>query len=213
MKNKYLNGICILLISIIYMNFFINCNHKTEENQKTETEPTFEELVAYGDFPVAKTILSKELINVDIYNIDKVYDKADLLYRDWILDILASDENNKQAKIIQLCGEYPIIGNKKEGLQFYDFKDRDDGGYSKGSSHYNQLCDKILNSAILMKNYEIANDIIELYMQDPEITNGSFKTNIIIDGKKIDGNHSYVKYTWKSKEAAKKKLNEVKKNK
>ena len=52
--------------------------------------------------------------------------------------------------------------------------------------------------------------IIDLYMQDPELIKGS-NNNIIVDKIKIDGNHSYMKYTWKSKEAAQKKLYEAKK--
>lgn len=195
------------------MILFSNCSHTSDENENKEA--TFEELVSQGDFPEAKLLLSKETATPIMYNM------ADLLYGDWILEILASDDADKQNKIIQLFGQYPIKGEKMEGLQSsffnevtssYEYDDFNDGWYAKGSSHYNKLCDKIFNSAILMKNYEIANDIIELYIQDPEITNGSYKTDIFVDGKKIDGAHSYVKYTWKSKEAAQKKLNEAKKN-
>ena len=209
----------VFLFSLITFFAFTNCNHKSAESatsdESKETEITFEELVSQGEFAEARMLMKKHKPKYNRFNLgvspDIVYENADLLYGDWIMEIISSNEENKNAKIIQLLGEYPIEGSKVYGLQDYSIER--ENLYMVGSRHFNKLLDKILNSAILLKNYDLAEIIIDAYMEDPYVTQGESSveyTKVIVDGKKIDGNHSYIKYNWDSKTAAQKKLNEAK---
>lgn len=199
---------------------FSSCEKSSESTESSGFDKkAFTKLVSQGDFAEAKAKMLES-------SAPEIYDLADILYGDWIAEIMASEDNRKTAKIIQLLGEYPIKGSRIEGLQDYFFNsvgilnpyefrrnDDNDGWYAEGSSHFNKLCDKILNTAILLKEYEVADIIIQSYMQDPELTQGSSSSDVVVDGKKIDGDHSYMKYTWKSRDAAIKKLKEAKQKK
>lgn len=114
--------------------------------------------------------------------------------------------------ISKLIFQIPIRGDRREGLQDYYYGA---GGwneyYLSDCAEYNQICNESLDKALQSKNYEIAQEIINIYKEDSDVLKGAEPPKRI-NGVVVDGNHSYVKYNWKSKEVAQKKLNEAKKN-
>ena len=147
--------------------------------------------------------ISKEDITTDFFN-----NKINLLS-----EYEKVDYEDLESLYLQILSLYKIRGEKKEGLQeyYYGLGEHYGGEYLKDAAKYNQLCDRLLLLAINSKRFDIAQKIVNSYIQDPEITMGSHPI-IKVDGIEVDGNHSYIKYNWNSKNAAQKKLNEAKKN-
>lgn len=190
------------------------------------TKKDFNTLISEGDFAGAYDILLAEIKNSrhDLYGNDfvyledikeitkevsNIYSMADILYKDWILDILYSDTDNPEKAILQLLAEYPILGVKGEtGLQDYFY---DKYPFVSGTSHYNQLCDKIFTAALMAKKYDIAETIVNAYMEDVEVIKPNYYGEVV-EGVEMDGNHSYVKYSTKSQTEARKKLDEALEN-
>ena len=191
-----------------------NAKASSKTTDTTDNEPDFSTLISEGEFALAHKMLQEEIGNTsyldnNILGEDEagdLYTKADLLYRSWILDIIYSDNDNPQAQIAQLLMEYPIFGAKKSGLQDYYYSQNT---FLMGSKHFNQLCDKLLTAAISVKKYDVAEVIVNAYMEDPEVTKGSDENYPKVDGIKVDGNHCYVKFTKKSQTEARNKLKEA----
>lgn len=209
----------IASIAISAITLFIACaGGKTEEAE----EKDFNTLISEGDFAGAHAILQEEInnsynLNDEISGSDrakKIYSMADVLYKDWILDIVYSNTENPEIAISQLLAEYPIFGEKKAaGLQNYYYHKNP---FVSGTSHYNQLCDKIFTAALMAKKYDIAETVINAYMEDIDVKEGPHYaprgTTIVVDGVNVDGDHCYVKYSTKSQTEARKKLDEARKN-
>lgn len=213
----------ILSIAISAITLFTSCTGcemytetiETNETNETNEEQDFNALIAEGDFAAAHAILQTKINNC--YNLNdnilgyndaqRMYSMADVLYKEWILEVISTDTENPEMAVVQLLMEYPIFGEKKEGLQdYYYYKN----AFLSGSSHFNQLCDKVLTAALLSKQYDIAEIIVNAYMEDAEVTTGDYPP-IKVDGVELDGDYCYVKYSTKSKTEAQKKLNEARK--
>ena len=75
----------------------------------------------------------------------------------------------------------------------------------------------VLDLAISQDNKELANKVIKLYKENMDIfwggsghkTKDGRYVEIAPDGTEVDGNHIYVTYNYKDKEAAKKKYEEA----
>lgn len=81
--------------------------------------------------------------------------------------------------------------------------------YYKSVTKYNSECLSLLAEAINAKDKNRAQQIVTLIKENIEITLGSSSANIIVDNKKIDGNHSYIKYTNTDKKQAQQQLNDA----
>lgn len=205
------------LIAMSAMVLFSACGNSNSNNNKSNetssNEKDFSTLVSEGEFALAHKILQDKIRNADIRDhIDErkakdIYAMADILYKDWILDVIYTNSDNPELVVSQLLMEYPILGEKKSGLQDYYY-----GSYSaylSGISHFNQLCDKIFTTALTLKKYNVAEVVVNAYMEDAEVTMGTHSPYPVVDGHSIDGNHSYIKFSNKSQAAARKKLQEA----
>lgn len=209
----------IASVAISAITLFLACaGGKTETTEEAEGK-NFNTLISEGDFAGAHAMLLETISDCNndmIFGIDEddVYSMADALYKDWILDIIYSDTNNPEMAISQLLAEYPILGKKiGEGLQSSECKYEP---FVFGTSHYNQLCDKIFTAALMVKKYDIAESIVNAYMKDIEIVEGDGhndnNTALKVNGVKVDYYHCYVTYSTKSQTEARKKLDEARKN-
>lgn len=157
----------------------------------------------------------------DVFGIEE-YDKVcnnyfsalDYVYGQEMREIIANDENCTD-KIIFMLSEIPDDGSASpEGL--IDYYEACLGTFTghDGLPLYrhlcycdaiNKLCDKVLNSALTLNNENLARAIVDQYKNNVEVTKGS-RDGVEVDSIKVDGNHGYVKYTTKSKDAALEKV-------
>ena len=207
----------ILSIAISAITLFTSCIGGTSE---TSEEKDFSTLISEGDFAAAHAILQAEIKNNrnldhDIFYdpetaANNIYTMADVLYKEWILDVISTDTENPEMAVVQLLMEYPILGEKKEGLQNRSYQEN---AFLSGTSHFNQLCDKVFTAAILSKQYDIAEVIVNAYMDDVELVTGlhsySNPDNPQVDGVEVMWEKCYVKFSPKSKTEAQKKLDEA----
>ncbi|MCH5246727.1 MAG: hypothetical protein J1E99_01090 [Muribaculaceae bacterium] len=125
-----------------------------------------------------------------------------------------SVECGKAKLVPKFIAQIPIRGERKEGLQSYSYGTGiSDYNYLPDCGEYNKICNETLDKLIQSKNFDVAQDIINLYKEDPQVTIGDSSKNLIVKGVKVDSEHSYVEYNWNSRNAAQKKLNEAKSNK
>ena len=225
MKKIFFIALIVLAVLIGYSKYedfaYEKVTNAKTSSKTTDNEPDFSTLISEGEFALAHKMLQEEIGNTsyldnNILGEDEagdLYTKADLLYRSWILDIIYSDNDNPQAQIAQLLMEYPIFGAKKSGLQDYYYSQNT---FLMGSKHFNQLCDKLLTAAISVKKYDVAEVIVNAYMEDPEVTIGErgYDENgkavyPKVDGIKVKDGHCYVKFTKKSQTEARNKLKEA----
>lgn len=210
------------LIAASAMVLFSSCdilNDILNINGKTSKEKDFTTLVSEGEFALAHKMLQDKINNTDIsYSIiaepkaKDIYAMADFLYKDWILDAIYTNSDNLELVVSQLLMEYPILGEKKSGLQDYSYGSH--SAYLSGTSHFNQLCDKIFTTALTLKKYKVVEVVVNAYMEDADITMGYNRWDTtppspVVDGHKIDGDHSYIKFSNKSQAAARKRLQEA----
>lgn len=206
-----LTGLTIVLVIwfVVFDGVFYSCSsssHKSEENEKK-----FSEVVASGDFAEAHELLNNEIAERGSYDTDKIAANINLLYKAEAIDFMASDDESSQKKLILLLLEYPMLGEKvKEGLQRYSAYSEYGNIYNVSLANFNSLCDDLLATAITLKKYDLAKNIIDLYKEDCNIIYGEYEKKY--KGVEVDGNHSYIEYSWDSKNAAKKKLAEALKN-
>lgn len=221
MKKNFI-GHCAKMLAVAMIGVcLIGCgsngnsnSNSNNESQKDFATKDFATLVSEGEFAVAHKMLQDKIRDTNIISItDEKYTKdiyamADILYKDWILDAIYTNSDNLELVVSQLLMEYPILGEKKSGLQddYYGYY----SAYLSGTAHYNQLCDKIFTTALTLKKYNVAEVVVNAYMEDAEVTMGtSSGPSPVVDGHSIDGNHSYIKFSNKSQVAARKKLNEA----
>lgn len=225
MKKIFFIALIVLAVLIGYSKYedyaYEKLTNAKKSSKTTDNEPDFSTLISEGEFALAHKMLQEEIGNTRFlddnvlgeHKAGDLYTKADLLYRSWVLDIIYSDNDNPQAQIAQLLMEYPIFGAKKSGLQhaFYS-----DNAFLIGSIHFNQLCDKLLTAAISVKKYDVAEVIVDAYMEDPEVTQGERdhdKNGKIVypkvDGINVKDGDCYVKFTKKSQTEARNKLKEA----
>ena len=212
----------ILSIAISAITLFTSCIGGTSE---TSEEKDFSTLISEGDFAAAHAILQAEINNCD-YDLNdefgadnreaanNIYTKADVLYKEWILDVISTDTENPEMAVAQLLMEYPILGEKKEGFQRAGYYAN---AFVSGTSHFNQLCNKVFTAALLSKQYDIAEVIVNAYMDDVELVQGvsldSHPENPRINGVEVRrGDKCYVTFSQKSKTEAQKKLDEARQN-
>lgn len=120
--------------------------------------------------------------------------------------ILKFNSANVPEIINRILVTYPIRQSRKEGVvekYSWNYYFMDD------TREYNDICNYLFNSSLTRERYDIAEILIELFKEDPVITEGSAKGKWI-KGEKVDEDHIYVQYNWNSKNTALKKLNEAK---
>lgn len=214
-KNFFIASVAISAITL-----FIACaggTTGTTETTEEAKEKDFNTLISEGDFAEAHAILQAEIKNrkEDLAHewhckeaAIEIYSMADMLYKEWILDVMSTNTENPEIAVIQLLTAYPILGEKKEGgLQDYSYYKNP---FVNGTLHYNQLCDKVFATALLSKQFDIAESIVDAYMEDINVVEGHY--GLKVHGVVMDGNHSYVEYSTKSQTEARKKLEEARKN-
>ncbi len=146
----------------------------------------------------------------DIDNVKKeIFDKE--------IKYLAADGSSEAcARLAFLFTDYEIKGTRlPSGLRDYD--EGYHNPYSASVNDYNSKLNMVLDLAISQDNKELANKVIKLYKENMEIFKGGsgHKTKdgryveIAPDGTEVDGDHCYVTYNYKDKEAAKKKYEEA----
>lgn len=143
---------------------------------------------------------------------NQYFSALDYIYGQEMREIIARDENCTD-KIIFLLSEIPSDGIASEGL--IDYSEACLGTWGdEGVPLYrhlcycdaiNKLCDKVLNSALTLNNENLARAIVDQYKDNVEVTKGS-GDGVWVDSIRVDGNHGYVKYTTKSKDAALEKV-------
>lgn len=185
----------------------------TTEDAEKYTEDDFSDLISQGDYENAEFVLKESIAkankNGNGYHgmngsstgeARKIYGMASQLYKARAMDIIKN--NGEASELAILLSEYPVFGTKEAGLVEYRYYEN---AYPIASNSFNTLCDNLLNAALAVNNYELAQTIVNLYMEDVNVTKGDHK--LVVDGVEVDGNHSYSKITNTSKEAAQKKLN------
>lgn len=204
----------IIAVSIICL---ASCSSKKSEDTKEDIkeELNFSKVVANGDFAEAHELLNIQLKDVDDFHTkDDLFANINLLYKAEAIELIAGDAENTKTNLTLLLLEYPMVGNKvKDGLQDYSAYDKRRNPYDISLAKFNSLCDDLLTAAIALKKYELAQIIIDSYKEDCSIFKGEGSGIIYKDkGIKVDGNNSYIEYSWDSKNAAQKKLAEAMKN-
>lgn len=204
-----------MLIAMIAIMLFSACgNSNNKKSNEKSNEKDFPTLVSEGEFAEAHKMLHDKINKTNIRNIlletnaKDIYAMADILYKDWILDAIYTNSDNLELVVSQLLMEYPILGEKKSGLQDYYYGSH--SAYLSGTTHYNQLCNKIFTTALTLKNYNVAEVVVNAYMEDADITMGNDTSRPpVVDGHSIDEHHSYIKFSNKSQAAARKRLQEA----
>lgn len=78
--------------------------------------------------------------------------------------------------------------------------------YFVSSQSVNTELGELLSDAIKTKDLSLCKEIIASYKETIEVTKGDSDSNVKVDGQIVDGNHSYIKYTYADKIAAQKVL-------
>lgn len=189
----------------------------------------YRKAVKDGDFDTAHDVLDQlheaYMQETKRYN-NEDFDKAKNAYFEALnyvyeneVRVIASQDMNSGEKIAYLISEIPLDGETPvQGLCDYhkacDVLNGDfflDSGiewyrYINSVQAVNRICDKTMNLAISQNNENLARAVINQYKDDIEISLGSGSGDVIVDSIRVDGNHGYVKYTTKSKDAAQEKV-------
>lgn len=156
--------------------------------------------------------LSMEANRVDI--LEKMFmekkSKKDIDYIEFIQFILNSNIEDRDDKVLQILSSYPNDGLRLEGLSTDFFNGNK---YRDQITSLNNLLNRTLDLALSQKNFELADQIIYLYKEDVNMIWGDINNPPKVNGIKVDEDHCFITHSWKSREAAKKKLNEAKRNK
>ncbi|MBQ0018714.1 MAG: hypothetical protein KBS63_05905 [Clostridiales bacterium] len=81
--------------------------------------------------------------------------------------------------------------------------------YFISSQKANTELDELLSDAIKAKDLSLCKEIIASYKETIEVTTGRSYSQVKVDGQVVDGDHSYIKYTYADKNAAQKVLDEA----
>lgn len=153
----------ILLFTIFIPINLISCGDK----KKDQLINDFNEAFKTGDYPAAYDIL-KEEINLEEHplstDVKRIYEQSDNLFKNWAIEIMNSDNENKNSEVIQLLSLYPLLGR--------DVKDnigRIDDKYITGLENYNKLCDNLFQVALTKNDYELAQQIVGCYKEAPNL--------------------------------------------
>lgn len=224
MKCKYLlPALCALSLTLT------GCGGSSSDKEK-ESETTsavaasYHQALRQGDYEAAHASLDElytdycqetvGIINDDFEKKANAYYSAlNTIYSSEIRMLLAENAGEVD-KIVFLLSEIPQDGEKQaEGLcDYYTacFKSDEAGPmlrYKKSSSAINKLCDTTLGLAINRKNMELAKQILDFYQDEVVATKGSSHPIVVVNGVEVDGNHGYIQYTHKAKDAAQAKYN------
>lgn len=190
-------------------------------DSKEENADNYKQACTEGDFEKAHEILGsihdEYLANnsLGFSSFDKISNKylsaLDYVYGHEIRELIANDEDCV-TKIVFLLSEVPQDGAKSEGLMGYFESQVGESCGSESLTRYvyycnaiNKLCDTALNTAISLGNENLARALVEQYKENYEVVKGD-EPAVEVDGVMVDGNHGYVKFTTKSKDAAKAKV-------
>ncbi len=152
---------------------------------------------------------------------DEIFDKESRF-------LVANGSSEAVARLVFLFSEIKEKGTKlSPGLNDYyagcelnriQKNGGDENGYDyfEFVNNYNHKLNVVLDLAISQDNKEIASKIIKLYKENMDIFMGGSsqetpdgrRAEKAPDGTWVDGNHCYVTYSWKDKEAAQKKYEE-----
>lgn len=83
--------------------------------------------------------------------------------------------------------------------------------YVKERGLYNALCNKLFDYALNKSDKNLAQEVLQLYKQNIIVTKGD-NPAVTVNGVKVDGNHSYVNFTYQDKEAAQNRFKEAVEN-
>lgn len=203
----------MFVVCVLYACSSSNSSNSNSSDESNEKKIEFSEVVANGDFAEAHKLLNEEIAEISYSTKDKVINNINLLYKAEAIEMIANDSENAQTKLPLLLLEYPMLGQRvNEGLQRYSAYN-DHNLFNISLAKFNSLCDDLLASAIALKKFELAQVIIDSYKEDCNVFKGSWDS---IHGKyskykgvEVDREHSYIEYSWDSKNAAKKKLTEA----
>lgn len=206
----------------------------TSDNSNKDNETsfsTYKEALAANDFEAAHAILSKAETEHETMERNDFEKKYGLDYveglekaKDEVFDrevkfLVANGSEEANARLVFLFSDFEIKGKRlPEGLNNY--YDGSDNQYPQSVNDYNQKLDMVLDLAISLDNKELASKIIKLYKENMDVFKGGSSHSvdqangitryfeIAPDGTEVDGNHCYVTYNYKDKEAAQKKYEE-----
>lgn len=124
-------------------------------------------------------------------------------FRERIKSILSQVEGTKPPKGLQ---DYYLGSEMRDGLYMVSNKSNVD--YYASSQKVNSQLDELLTEAIKMKNLQLCQEIISSYKETIEVTTGE-EPPVKVDRVKVDGDHSYIKFTYSARNEAKKRLEEA----
>ncbi len=208
---KIITSIVVILVLLTISA----CNGSSESNGTPYT--TYREAIAANDFEAAHKIIAQAEADKERchnkyeresfeskYGVD-FYDglkEAKTEIFDKEIKFLAADGSAEAcARLVFLFTDYEIKGRRlSEGLN--DYYSGYGNAYATSVDGFNSRLSMVLDLAISQDNKGLAQKIIKLYKENMDILMG---TNKAPDGTEVDGNHCYVTYNWKDKEAAIKK--------
>lgn len=214
-KFRYLLSSSIVIYALTMFISLSSCgsgNTETGEDAEKYTEDDFSDLISQGDFDNAEFVLKEEInkVNKQGYmhsrhygKAPKIYGMVNQLYKARAMDIIKN--NGDASELAFLLSEYPIFGEKQEGVVDSDYEF---DAYPVATNSFNMLCDNLLAASLAINNYDMAQAIVNLYMNDVKVfyKYGGF----VVDGVEVEGGNAYSKISNTSKEAAQKKLDAAK---
>lgn len=223
----------LLAVCCLTMCLFVACGKNSGNFQAGDNKNSgsFQEAIKAGDYETAHDTLDtyhNEYLeklaeaSTNFWRIRdmkplqiKYYQSLEKLYKAEIAFLVDEGGTDATSRIVFLLNEINMDGQQPdEGLiDYYATCDNLEDGqllyaYKQSVETYNRICNTALSLAVKSKNEDLAREIVELYKQNIEITRGD-EPAIKIDGIRVDGNHGYVKYIDRDKEAAQEKYNKA----
>lgn len=224
--------VLLYTLAMCAMLVFTACSGSDNNSNDNETGyATYKEALAANDFESAHKIIAQaEADNVKLGEKDfekkygiKYIGKGIEAAKEEIFDkevkfLAANGSPEANARLVFLFSDFEIKGKKLPvGLNSYYYVNNE---YPKSVSIFNSKLSMVLDLAISQDNKELAQKIIKLYKENMDVFEGGHGHSaddknghrryfeIAPDGTEVDGNHCYVTYSWKDKEAAQKKYEE-----
>ena len=223
------------LFSILLISLIASCSSNNDSSAKGNNQDsdykTYREAIAANDFEAAHSIIAQAEGDHETMDRDDFEKEYGIKYhngidaaKEEIFDkevkfLVANGSEEATARLVFLFSDFEIKGKRlAEGLN--DYHDGYGNQYAYCVDKYNRKLDMVLDLAISQDNKELAKRILKLYKQNIDVFLGGSSHSvdqangitryydIAPDGTEVDGNHCYVTYSNKDKEAAKKKYEE-----
>ena len=198
MRNLVIKGLCLCTL-MACMSFFRKTGHEKFYDDKNKFYETYRDVLKKGDFEYAHEKLKELYQGYKTYELyghlsDEYYVVCTEIYKEEFKQIILSDDPGMTRKLAFLISEITDECNFEEGDEeyYYDFD------YPKKSIKVtNDICDYVVSMAITLGNQELALAALKWYKKD------------LIDKSASNPSFRLVTFRYKSRDAAKKKIDEA----